>query len=83
MPTSITELNQFVEFATGALNAGADEASIEQLLKQWRAQREEEETVELLRQRIEKYDANPKSIPIAEAFSNIRKRLGMDELISK
>ena len=78
MPPSKTEFHQFVEFATGVLATGSPDTSLDELLKQWREQREFDETVEDLRRGHADYLAG-KGRPAAEVFTEIRQRLGISE----
>ena len=69
------EFNEFIQFATRQIETvGAD--SIEALVHQWRTDAEYVAAVDDIRQGILD-DKSGKAEPVAGAFSNIRRELGL------
>lgn len=69
------ELRDFIQFAASQVESGNTRSSIEELVQQWRQPSEFARAVADVRQGMAD-DAQGKSLPISEAFSDIRKKLG-------
>ncbi len=72
--TALQELDQFTRFAESKLRASKDGMSLEECLKLWRRQLEEDETVADIQQSLADCQAG-RVKPIGEAFDNVRSRL--------
>ncbi|MCG8449994.1 MAG: hypothetical protein MI725_10515 [Pirellulales bacterium] len=66
-----SEVQAFYSFLEQRLNAGGVLGTPEQLLKDWRANREYQETVDDVRQGVADYEAG-KGVSAEVAFSNVR-----------
>ena len=71
-----SELRDFVQFASRRVESGDDRSSLEELVTQWRQGIEYAETVADVRQGIID-DAQGKAQPLADAFADVRKKLGI------
>ena len=71
-----SELRDFVQFASHRVASGDDRLSLEELVRQWRQGAEYAETVADVRQGIID-DAQGKAQPLADAFADVRKKLGI------
>jgi len=70
-----SDLQSFYSFLGQQLNTGEGLSTPEQLLKNWRARAEYEQTVADVRESIAEYEAG-KGVPVEVAFANVRKKLG-------
>jgi len=71
-----SELQEFVRFASRHVEQGADFSSVEELVKHWRQNSEYAEAVADVRQGILD-EAACKSQPLADAFAEVRNKLGI------
>jgi len=79
MSTSNTsDLQSFYGFLGQHLHGGEHLSTPEQLLKDWRAREEIQETVADVRESVADYEAG-KGVPVEVAFANVRKKLGDHE----
>jgi hypothetical protein len=74
MAVTKEELTDFHRFAVGRLSNGGAE-SMQELLNQWSARREHQESVAGIRESIGQYEAGH-ALPVKEAFDEIRQKLG-------
>jgi len=76
MSTSNTsDLQSFYGFLGQHLHACESPSTPEQLLKDWRAQEEYQETVVDVLQGVANFEAG-KGVPVKIAFANVREKLG-------
>jgi hypothetical protein len=71
-----TDLRDFVQFASQRVQRGDECSSLEELVKEWRNDTEYAEAVADVSQGIED-DAAGKAQPIEDAFSEVRRKLGI------
>lgn len=76
MPVTPKELDDFTRFAAERLSHGDSVPSLEECLRQWRADREFQETVADVRQSLDDC-ANDHVKPLDQAFDDVRRRLGL------
>ena len=72
------QFRDFVEFAARRLECGVKAESLEELVQQWRNDLEYSAAVEDIRQGITD-DAAGLGEPVAKAFSDIRRHLGIGD----
>jgi len=75
LTVSQTDLDSFHRFATGLLAHQREELSLEQLVQQWYAEREREDTIASIRRGIADADAGHVR-PLAEVDAEIRSKFG-------
>jgi hypothetical protein len=78
MSVTRQELASFHQFASEKLDHGGTDSTLEDLLRLWRQEQEYAKTVEDIREGIEDYAAG-KAEPLAKAFRDIRRDLGLAE----
>lgn len=71
-----SELRDFVQFASRLVENGDDGSSLEELVRQWRQDAEYNKAVADVRQGIID-DAQGKAQPLADAFADVRRKLGI------
>ena len=76
--TTLQELDQFTRFAQAKLRDEADGPSLEDCLKLWRRQIEEDETVADIEQSMADYAAG-RVMSAKDAFDDVRRRLGISQ----
>lgn len=74
--TALQELDQFTRFAQTRLRHDEEELSLEECLRLWRRQSEEDETVVSIQQSLADYEAG-RVKSVDDAFENARQQLGM------
>lgn len=72
--TGYSELKDFVQFANNLLASGIHDASVEELVQQWRSNKERTETLEDIRQGVAD-DCEGKVESVDGVFAEIRKAL--------
>ncbi len=75
MPATIEELNQFTSFAREKLVAASNGLTLEDCLREWRASREEEETIAAIQAGLDDVAAG-RVKSIAEVDAEIRRHYG-------
>ena len=75
MPATLEELKSFSQFASERLSLGESLLSLEECLRQWRADRESQEVVADIQQSLDDV-ANGRVKPVDQAFDDVRRRLG-------
>ena len=75
MPATLEELTSFSQFASERLSLGESLLSLEECLRQWRADRESQEVVADIQQSLDDV-ANGRVKPVGQAFDDVRRRLG-------
>lgn len=73
MSTSTAQLDAFHRFATGKLEAGATDLSLEDLLRIWRTETDRAETVESIRQGVADMEAG-RCHTLEEVDAEIKRR---------
>lgn len=73
-----SELRDFVQFASRRVESGDDHSSLEELVRQWRQGSEYAEALADVRQGIID-DAQGKAQPLADAFADVRRKLGIED----
>lgn len=76
MPVTPKELEDFARFAADRLRHGDNVPSLEECLRQWRADCEFQETVADVRQSLDDC-ASGRTKPLDQAFDDVRRRLGL------
>ncbi len=74
MSVDLSELDSFHQFAVRALAGTGEDLSLEELLRQWRAQREREETIASVRRGVNDAEAG-RVRDMAEVDAAIRAEL--------
>ena len=75
MPATLEELKSFSQFASERLSLGESLLSLEECLRQWRADRESQEVVADIQQSLDDV-ANGRVKPVGQVFDDVRRRLG-------
>ena len=75
MPATLQELESFSRFASQRLCQGASLPSLEECLRQWRADCELQEAVADVQQSLDDV-AQGRVKPVDQAFDDVRRRLG-------
>lgn len=75
MPATIEEVESFSRFASQRLKQGVALPSLEECLRQWRAEVELHETVSEIEQSLDDV-AHGRVKPVDQAFDEVRRRLG-------
>ena len=75
MPATLEELESFSQFASERLSLGESLLSLEECLRQWRADRESQEVVADIQQSLDDV-ANGRVKPVDQAFDDVHRRLG-------
>jgi len=78
MPITEADIQAFTEFLRNEVSNGGAEASISEIAAKWEADRELRETLDDIRQGEADIEAG-RGKPVAEAFADIRKRLGWNQ----
>ena len=76
MSTSLKELDNFTQFAQNALAVGEANLTLEDCVRLWRQQCEQQSTVDDVRQGLEDYD-NGLAKPLDAVFDDVRRKLGV------
>lgn len=77
MSVTKEDLHNFQQFADEKLANGAVE-SLQNILDEWNARREREQSIAGIRESIAQYDAG-EGLPVDKAFGEVRKKLGWAE----
>ena len=75
MPATLEELKSFSQFASERISLGESFPSLEECLRQWRADRESQEVIADIQQSLDDV-ANGRVKPVGQAFDDVRRRLG-------
>lgn len=75
MPDTLTELESFSQFAAQHLRQGDPLPTLEECLRQWRAECELQETVSGVQKSLDDV-AQGRVKPVDQAFEDVRRRLG-------
>lgn len=75
MPATLQEIESFSRFASQRLKHGESMPSLEECLRQWRAEFELRETVTEIEQSLNDV-AHGRVKPVDQAFDDVRRRLG-------
>lgn len=75
MQATLEEIESFSRFASQRLKQGESLPSLEECLRQWRAESELRETVSEIQQSLDDV-AQGRVKPVAQAFDDVRRRLG-------
>ncbi len=73
-----SEIDAFGHFAKEQIGAGGVGVSFQQILDKWQAKREAEAVADDIRQGIADIEAG-KGKPVAQAFADVREKLGLPE----
>ena len=76
MPASIQELDAFTDFVRRQLDAEQVTLSLEDCVRLWREQQEKRASINAILQSMKEDDAGL-SQPLAEAFDDVRRQLGI------
>ncbi len=76
--TTLQQLDQFTQFAQAKLCNDDDSLSIEECLRLWRQQTEEDETIADIEQSQRDFAAG-RSMSVKDTFEDVRRRLGISE----
>jgi hypothetical protein len=77
MSATLQELFDFNRFAEEKLSLGRS-VTLQDLLDEWNAQREHQQSIEGIRESMRQYEAG-QALPLDEAFAEIRQKLGRRE----
>ncbi len=75
MPATLKEIESFSRFASQRLKQGESLPSLEECLRQWRAESELRETVSEIEQSLDDV-THGRVKPVDQAFDDVRRRLG-------
>ena len=76
MSVTKQELDSFHRFVSERFSDRGTDASLEELLAQWRQDREYSETVQEIREGVKDYDSGSGQ-PLTETFREVRAELGL------
>lgn len=78
MPASLEELESFSRFATQKLSHGDERPSLEECLRQWRAECERDELVVSIEASLEDVEQG-RVQSVEDAFADVRRQLGWQQ----